>query len=190
MAPEPSRMFPTAFSTTSAPTTMSPPLAAQLPTPPFVAARGPSALPTVAPVPAPAALRPEHDAAPGGPLQVGPVSHGDTLHGGEAGGSGRRHRSAKIAWLARLVEATYVSAMPNSPPGPQSPPTTVLVVDDEDGIRQALDRFLTRLGYRMLQAASGAEALDRQAAEPPQVMLSDIRMPNMSGVELVPKAPA
>src|SRR3989454_6720478 len=73
-------------------------------------------------------------------------------------------------------------------PAPQSPPTTVLVVDDEDGIRQALDRFLTRLGYRVLQAASGAEALDRQAAEQPPVMLSDIRMPNMSGVELVPKA--
>src|SRR6266550_4448095 len=91
-----------------------------------------------------------------------------------------------IARLARVVEGTYVSAMPN--PDPQSPPTTVLVVDDEDGIRQALDRFLTRLGYRVLQAASGAEALDRQAAEQPQVMLSDIRMPNMSGVELVPKA--
>jgi DNA-binding NtrC family response regulator len=69
-----------------------------------------------------------------------------------------------------------------------APPTTVLVVDDEEGIRQALDRFLTRLGYRVLQAASGAEALDRQAAEEPQAMLSDIRMPNMSGVELVPKA--
>jgi putative two-component system response regulator len=92
----------------------------------------------------------------------------------------------RIARLARVVEGTYVSAMPN--PDPQSPPTTVLVVDDEDGIRQALDRFLTRLGYRVLQAASGAEALDRQAAEQPQVMLSDIRMPNMTGVELVPKA--
>src|SRR5207237_387486 len=123
MAPEPSRMFPTAFSTTSAPTTMSPPLAAQLPTPPFVAARGPraetigraageqdrvDAVDEVSGVQsvdlagprgaashgaggAHAALRPEHDAAPGGPLQVGPVSHGDTLHGGEAGGSGRRH---------------------------------------------------------------------------------------------------
>src|SRR2546430_2967319 len=70
----------------------------------------------------------------------------------------------------------------------QAAPTTVLVVDDEEGIRQALDRFLTRLGYRVLQASSGAEALDRQAAEQPQVMLSDIRMPNMTGVELVPKA--
>ncbi|HEU5259898.1 MAG TPA: response regulator [Gemmatimonadales bacterium] len=66
--------------------------------------------------------------------------------------------------------------------------TTVLVVDDEEGIRHALDRFLTRLGYRVLQAASGAEALDRQAAGQPHAMLSDIRMPNMTGLELVPKA--
>ena len=73
-------------------------------------------------------------------------------------------------------------------PPPQSSATAVLVVDDEDGIRQALDRFLTRLGYRVLQASSGAEALDRQATGQQQAMLSDIRMPNMSGVELVPKA--
>jgi DNA-binding NtrC family response regulator len=78
--------------------------------------------------------------------------------------------------------------MPNPPSQPQEPTTTVLVVDDEDGIRQALDRFLTRLGYRVLQASSAAEALDRQAAEQPHAMLSDIRMPTMSGVELVPKA--
>jgi DNA-binding NtrC family response regulator len=69
-----------------------------------------------------------------------------------------------------------------------STPTTVLVVDDEEGIRQALDRFLSRLGYRVLQAASGAEALERQQDARPQAMLSDIRMPNMTGVELVPKA--
>ena len=75
-----------------------------------------------------------------------------------------------------------------SKPETKSSPTTVLVVDDEDGIRQALDRFLTRLGYRVLQAASGAEALERQVADSPHVMLSDIRMPSMSGVELVPKA--
>jgi len=73
-------------------------------------------------------------------------------------------------------------------PEAKSSPTTVLVVDDEDGIRHALDRFLTRLGYRVLQATNGAEALERQAVDSPDVMLSDIRMPNMSGVELVPKA--
>src|SRR5256885_16929498 len=75
-----------------------------------------------------------------------------------------------------------------SKPETKSAPTTVLLVDDEDGIRQALDRFLTRLGYRVVQAASGAEALERQSADSPDVMMSDICMPNMSGVEIVPKS--
>jgi putative two-component system response regulator len=67
-------------------------------------------------------------------------------------------------------------------------PTTVLIVDDEDGIRQALDRFLTRQGYRVAQASDAAQALAQIAAAHPHAMLCDIRMPNMSGVELVPKA--
>ncbi|HET9385908.1 MAG TPA: response regulator [Gemmatimonadales bacterium] len=68
---------------------------------------------------------------------------------------------------------------------PQS--TTVLVVDDEDGIRQALTRFLTRLGYQVQTAANGTEALERQGAHHPQAMLCDIRMPETSGVELLPR---
>lgn len=71
---------------------------------------------------------------------------------------------------------------------PSSEPTTILVVDDEPGIRQALDRFLRRVGYRVVTAESGAGALERIARDRPAAMLSDIRMPNMSGVELVPKA--
>ena len=65
--------------------------------------------------------------------------------------------------------------------------TTVLVVDDEDGIRQALTRFLTRLGYQVSAAANAREALERLAADHPQAMLCDIRMPETSGVELLPK---
>ena len=65
--------------------------------------------------------------------------------------------------------------------------TTVLVVDDEDGIRQALDRFLTRLGYTVRQAPGGPEALAMLSDPRPAAMLSDIRMPGMTGVELVPK---
>ena len=68
------------------------------------------------------------------------------------------------------------------------PDTTVLVVDDEDGIRQALDRFLTRLGYKVLQAPGGVEALVLLKESRPTAMLSDIRMPSMAGTELVPKA--
>src|SRR5947209_20473901 len=69
-----------------------------------------------------------------------------------------------------------------------SEPTTILVVDDEEGIRQALERFLTRLGYRVITAGDAAEALAQVAQGGPQAMLCDIRMPNMTGIELVPKA--
>src|SRR5260370_32398956 len=74
------------------------------------------------------------------------------------------------------------------PPPPPAEPTTILVVDDEEGIRQALERFLTRLGYRVITAWDAAEALAQIAPGAAQAMLCDIRMPNMSGVELVPKA--
>ena len=74
------------------------------------------------------------------------------------------------------------------PPTPAaSDRTTVLVVDDEDGIRQALTRFLTRLGYDVQAAANAAEALQLLPAHHPQAMLCDIRMPETSGVELLPK---
>src|SRR5712675_1717649 len=74
-----------------------------------------------------------------------------------------------------------------TPPKANAGATTVLVVDDEDGIRQALTRFLTRLGYQVQAAANATEALAKQAEHHPQAMLCDIRMPETSGVELLPK---
>jgi len=65
--------------------------------------------------------------------------------------------------------------------------TTVLVVDDEEGIRQALTRFLTRLGYQVRAAANADKAVEHLASSHPQVMLCDIRMPGTSGIELLPK---
>ena len=75
-----------------------------------------------------------------------------------------------------------------SDPAAKPEPTTVLVVDDEEGIRQALDRFLSRLGYKVVQAESGPIALERLGTGSAQAMLCDIRMPQMSGTDLVPKA--
>ena len=74
-----------------------------------------------------------------------------------------------------------------TPPNVGAGGTTVLVVDDEDGIRQALTRFLTRLGYQVQAAANATEALAKLAEYHPQAMLCDIRMPETSGVELLPK---
>ncbi len=73
------------------------------------------------------------------------------------------------------------------PPPAGGDRTSVLVVDDEDGIRQALTRFLTRLGYDVQAASNAKEALQLLPAHHPQAMLCDIRMPETSGVELLPK---
>src|SRR5258708_31676736 len=76
---------------------------------------------------------------------------------------------------------------PAAAAAPAAERTTVLVVDDEDGIRQALTRFLSRLGYHVQAAANATEALKQLAEHHPQAMLCDIRMPETSGVELLPK---
>lgn len=74
-------------------------------------------------------------------------------------------------------------------PQPADPgPITVLVVDDEESIRAALRRYLTNDGYDVSVAADGFEALLRLREREHQVMLTDVRMPGMNGIELAAKA--
>jgi len=72
-----------------------------------------------------------------------------------------------------------------APPSSQSPLPALLVVDDEPNILSALRRLLRRENYRVLTASSGAEALEILAKEPVRVIVSDQRMPEMSGIELL-----
>ena len=58
---------------------------------------------------------------------------------------------------------------------------TILVVDDEADIRDALSEILTSAEHRVVTAASGREALERMAAENYDVILTDIRMPDLDG---------
>jgi len=62
---------------------------------------------------------------------------------------------------------------------------TILIVDDEENIIRALKRILRRDGYRILTASHGDEALQLMARHHVQVILSDMRMPEMSGTELL-----
>ena len=62
---------------------------------------------------------------------------------------------------------------------------TVLVVDDDDGNRETLEKILVREGFRVLQASSGEEALDIVRRERPAAVLTDLKMPGMDGVELL-----
>jgi len=64
----------------------------------------------------------------------------------------------------------------------------VLVVDDESSIRQAIARFLRERGYDVHVCGSGPAALALLEHERFVVMLCDVRMPEMSGLEVVPRA--
>lgn len=64
-------------------------------------------------------------------------------------------------------------------------PNKVLLVDDEISIVKALERLLTRSGYRVFTATSGSEALQVLQQFNCQVVISDFRMPEMDGAELL-----
>jgi DNA-binding NtrC family response regulator len=67
---------------------------------------------------------------------------------------------------------------------PPRKPATVLVVDDEAGLRRVLERFLDRHGYRVLSAGTAEAAYEILAAEHADALLLDIHLPTMSGLAL------
>src|SRR5579885_3821554 len=67
-------------------------------------------------------------------------------------------------------------------------PVQVLVVDDEEPIRNALKKFLTQQQFEVYAAGTGEEALEQLKRHRIALMLCDIRMPGTSGVDLVPQA--
>lgn len=61
----------------------------------------------------------------------------------------------------------------------------VLVVDDEGAIRYSVSKTLQRVGYTVSEAASGEDALEAMKKDRYDVVLTDIRMPGLTGVELL-----
>jgi putative two-component system response regulator len=61
----------------------------------------------------------------------------------------------------------------------------VLVVDDDPAIRRIMERFLSRLGYRVDTAGSVREALEQLPRGPYDLVVTDLRMPDASGLELL-----
>jgi signal transduction histidine kinase len=64
---------------------------------------------------------------------------------------------------------------------------TILLVDDESDIREVLGLPLTDLGYRVCEAESGSQALEIFRDKQPSIVLTDIKMPGMDGIELLQK---
>ena len=61
----------------------------------------------------------------------------------------------------------------------------ILVVDDESEMRSALSHALTRNGFSVESAASGTEALVKIKKDPISLVITDLKMPEMSGMEVL-----
>ena len=74
------------------------------------------------------------------------------------------------------------------PPRTTTTLARILIVDDEPGIRVMLSAALKREGYEVLLATDGRSALEALEAGPVDVVVTDIRMPQMTGIELLDAA--
>lgn len=67
---------------------------------------------------------------------------------------------------------------------------TILVVDDEITVRRALERFLAPKGYQVITASDGEEAISKLQDHPVDLVLTDLGMPGLGGLEVLAAAKA
>ena len=61
----------------------------------------------------------------------------------------------------------------------------ILIVDDDDGVRDLFERAFDRQGFTVRTASGGEEALQLMAAEAPQLIVLDLMMPWVNGLEVL-----
>jgi signal transduction histidine kinase len=92
-------------------------------------------------------------------------------------------------WLPKTSETATAEDLEARPPVRAPRHATILLVDDEELVRIGTAEMLTDLGYKVVEATSGAEALRiLRAGEPPDLMITDYLMPGMNGVVLIEHA--
>ena len=74
--------------------------------------------------------------------------------------------------------------MPQTDPLRATWPATILVADDEPSARRLLRRILEPAGYRVVEAATGKDALALAEAERPDLLILDITMPDIDGIDI------
>lgn len=60
---------------------------------------------------------------------------------------------------------------------------SILIVDDQKGVRRLLEELFTKEGWEVRVAADGLEAIDKVKELGPDLILMDVKMPNMNGLE-------
>ncbi len=64
-------------------------------------------------------------------------------------------------------------------------PATILIIEDHGSIRTLLARVLEDAGYQVCEAATGRQGLERFHAQPVDLVITDLEMPEMHGLEVI-----
>jgi two-component system chemotaxis response regulator CheY len=62
---------------------------------------------------------------------------------------------------------------------------TILTADDSASMRQVVGQTLRNAGYDVVEAVDGRDALAKLTAAPPHMLITDLNMPNLDGIELI-----
>ena len=73
----------------------------------------------------------------------------------------------------------------SQPSSPAAASLTLLLIDDEEQIRATVGTFLSKMGYEVLTAADGEEGLRLFEEQGADIIISDIQMPDLNGIELL-----
>src|SRR5688572_27039463 len=101
---------------------------------------------------------------------------------GRPGRRGRRGRAA-MSQSSSAAKTGRAAGLPPTPREGSHP--RILVVDDEPSMRDMLRIVLRRDGYEVTIAENGRQAIEKLKTEPFDLLLSDIRMPDITGVEVL-----
>lgn len=64
-------------------------------------------------------------------------------------------------------------------------PATILIIEDHTAVRMLLARLLEDAGYQVCEAANGRQGLDRYRAQHVDLVITDLEMPEMGGLEVI-----
>ena len=85
--------------------------------------------------------------------------------------SGRRTPPPRLALIRALVDAPVVAAR-------------VLIIEDDPNVAEVVGRYLIREGYEVEIASDGVTGLERALQEPPELVVLDLMLPNLGGLEV------
>jgi DNA-binding response OmpR family regulator len=64
---------------------------------------------------------------------------------------------------------------------------TILVIDDDPSMRRMMSRILTAAGHQVTEAVNGLDGIKKFQSTPPQIVVTDIVMPDLEGIETIMK---